>query len=82
MLDACSATNTMKFDICNDTEKHLLWKQYVAWHSTSYTALPICDYINNPVFQERMMESDYFGTKSDKRRSRRRRQRVKRFNYA
>ena len=25
--DAYSATNTMKFDISNDTQKHLLWKQ-------------------------------------------------------
>ena len=30
--DAYSATNTMKFDTSNDIQKHMLWKQYVAWH--------------------------------------------------
>ena len=30
--DAYSATNTMKFDTSNDTQNHMLWKQYVAWH--------------------------------------------------
>ena len=25
--DACSATNMMKFDTYNDTQKHMLWKQ-------------------------------------------------------
>ena len=53
----------MKFDISNDTQKHLLWKQYIAWHCNGY----INDYINNPVFQELLLESDYFGTKSDEK---------------
>ena len=30
--DAYSATNTVKFDTSNDTQNHMLWKQYVAWH--------------------------------------------------
>ena len=57
----------MKFDISNDTEKPLLWKQYVAWHCNSYTTPPISDYINNPVFQELLLESNYFDTKSDEK---------------
>ena len=61
--NAYSATNMMKFDISNDTQKHLLWKQYIAWHCNGY----INDYINNPVFQELLLESDYFGTKSDEK---------------
>ena len=32
-----------------------------------YTTAPISDYINNPVFQELLLESDYFGTKSDEK---------------
>ena len=63
--DAYSATNLMKFDISSNTQKHLLWKQNVAWHCNGYTAAPISDYINNPVFQDLLLESDYFGTKSD-----------------
>ena len=65
--DAYSAANTMKFDISDNTEKYLLWKQYVAWHCNDCTAAPISDYINNLVFQELLMESDYFGTKFDKK---------------
>ena len=42
----------------------MLWKQYVAWHCNDYTAAPISDYINNPVFQELLLKSYYFGTKS------------------
>ena len=49
--DAYSATNTMKFDIYNDTQKNLFWKQYIAWHCDGYANAPISDYINNPVFQ-------------------------------
>ena len=49
--DAYSGTNMMKFDILNDTQKHLLWEQYVAWHFIGYTAAPISDHMNNPVFQ-------------------------------
>ena len=61
--DAYSATNTVKFD----TEKHMLWKQYVAWHCNVYSAAPISDYINNPVFQELLLESDYFDDKSNEK---------------
>ena len=57
----------MKFNILNDTQKHLLWKQCVAWHCNGYTAAAISHYINNPVFQELLLESDYFGTKSDEK---------------
>ena len=35
------------------------------WHCNGYTAAPIFDYINNPVFQEFLLENDYFRNKSD-----------------
>ena len=57
----------MKFNISSNTQKHLLWKQYVVWHCNGYTAAPISDYINNLVFQVHLLESDYFGTKSDEK---------------
>ena len=38
--DAYSATNMMKFDISNDTQKHLLWKQHVAGQCNGYSAAP------------------------------------------
>ena len=59
--DAYSTTNTMKIDISNDRQKHLLCKQYVVWHCNGYTAAPISDYINNPVFQELLLQTDYLG---------------------
>ena len=65
--EAYSATNTMKFDTSKDIKKHMLWIQYVAWHCDENSAAPISDYINNPVLQELLLESDYFGDKFDAR---------------
>ena len=65
--DAYSATNTVKFDTSNDTQNHMLWKQYVAWHCDWNSAAPLSNYINNPVFQELLFKSDYFGNKSDEK---------------
>ena len=42
----------------------MLGKQYVAWHCNHYTAAPISDWIINHVFQELLLENDYFGNKS------------------
>ena len=49
---AYNITNTIKFDTSNNTQKHMLWMQYVAWHCNSYSRAPISEYIENPVFQE------------------------------
>ena len=65
--DTYSTTNTMKFDTSNDTQKHMLWKQYIAWHCDGYRAAQISDYINNPVFQDLFVKLDYFGNKSNER---------------
>ena len=37
--DADSATNTMKFNINNDTQKHLLQKQYTGWKQYTVSAI-------------------------------------------
>ena len=65
--DAYSATNIMKFDTSNDAQKLMLWKQYVVWHCDRYSAAPISGCINNHVFQELLLESNYLGNKSDER---------------
>ena len=65
--DGYSPTNTMKFDTSNDTQKHMLWKQYAVWHCDGHSPAPISNYMNNPVFQEVLLKHDYFGTKSDKK---------------
>ena len=65
--DTYIATNTMKFDTSNDTQKHMLWKQYAAWHCDGYSAAAISNFINNPMFQELLLEPDYSCAKSDKK---------------
>ena len=47
--------------------KHLLWKQYVARHGNVHAAASISDYINNHVFQELLLKSDYFCSRSDEK---------------
>lgn len=64
---AYSVTNTINIDTPNDTQKHMLWKQFVAWNCNGYSAVLISDYINNPTFQELPAEKDYFGNDSDER---------------
>lgn len=64
---AYSVTNTINIDTPNDTQKHMLWKQFVAWNCNGYSAVLISDYINNPTFPELPVEKDYFGNDSDER---------------
>ena len=64
---AYSVTNTINIDTPNDTQKHMLWKQFVAWNCNGYSAVLISDYINNPTFQELPVEKDYFGNDSEER---------------
>ena len=47
-----SLTNEKKSDTDNLTQKHLLYKQFVAWRCNGYSTAPLSDYINNPVYQE------------------------------
>ena len=35
-----SSSNTLKFDIGNDLQKHLLWKQYLAWFTNGCSTAP------------------------------------------
>ena len=44
-----SATNTLKYDNSNDLQKHLLWKQFLAWHTDGCSNAPVTGFINNPV---------------------------------
>ena len=62
-----SATNTLKYDTANDLQKHLLWKQFMAWHTNGCSNAPVTDFINNPVAQELLDETNYFSDSSDER---------------
>ena len=62
-----SATNTLKYDTTNNLQKHLLWKQFLAWHTDGCSNAPITDFKNNPVAQKLLDEEDYFSDSSDER---------------
>ena len=47
-----SLTNEKKFDIDNLTQKHVLYKQFVAWNCNGSSVAPLTDYMDNPIFRE------------------------------
>ena len=62
-----SATNMLKYDTSNDLQKHLLWKQFLAWLIDGCSNAPVTEFINNLVAQELLGESEYFSDDSDER---------------
>ena len=60
-------TNEKQYDVDNLTHRHLLWKQFVAWHCNGSSVAPIVDYINNPIFPELPDEDEYYSEKSDEK---------------
>ena len=62
-----SLTNEKKFDIDNLTQKHLLYKQLVAWSCNDSSVAPLTDYMNNKIYQELTEEDNYFDVRSDGR---------------
>ena len=54
-----------KNDIDNLTQRHLLYKQFVAWSCNDSSVAPLSDYMNNPMYQELTPENQYFDVKSD-----------------
>ena len=62
-----SLTKEKKYDIDNLTQKHLLFKKFVAWNCNGSSVAPLTDYINNPIYQELIDEDDYREIRSDER---------------
>ena len=62
-----SLTNEKKYSIDNLTQKHLLFKQFVAWNCNGSSVALLTDYMDNPIFRELPDEEEYFGLKSDER---------------
>ena len=62
-----SLTSEKKYDIGNLTQKHLLYKQFIAWNCNGSSIAPLKEYMNNPIFQELPDEDTYFSLKSDKK---------------
>ena len=51
----------------NLTQKHLLYKQFVAWTWNGCSTAPLTNYINNLVYQELIDENKYDSDKSNER---------------
>ena len=64
--ESYSLTNETKYDVNNNTQKHLLFKQIVGWSCTGCSVAPLTDYTNNPIYHELPTENDYFSS-SDER---------------
>ena len=60
-------TNEKKYDIGNLTQKHPLFKQFVAWSCNGSSVAPLTGYINNPVYQEFIDVDDHFQVTSNER---------------
>ena len=62
-----SLTNEKKYDTDNLMQKHLLYKQFVAWSCNGCSTAPLSDCINKPVYQELIDKDAYDGVRSDER---------------
>ena len=62
-----STTNTLKYDTSNDLQKHLLCKQFVAWHTNGCLTAPLTDFTPNPIAQELKDETNYYSNDSGKK---------------
>ena len=62
-----SLTNEKKYSIDNLTQKHLLYKQFVAWNCNGSSVAPLTEYMDNPIFRGLPDEEEYFSLKSDER---------------
>ena len=62
-----SLTNEKKYSINNLMQRHLLWKQFVAWSCNRSSVAPISDYMNNTIFQELGDKDDHYDIKSNER---------------
>ena len=60
-----SLTNEKKYSIDNLKQKHLLYKQFVAWNCNGSSVAPLVDNMDNPIYQELPDEEEYYSLKSD-----------------
>ena len=61
-----STFNGIKFDTDDPHNNYLLYDQFVAWYCKGSNIVPLCDYANNPVFQELPSRSEYFTSINEK----------------
>ena len=56
-----------KYDVDNLTQRHLLYRQFLAWNCNGSSVAPLTEYMNNPIFQELSDEGKYFSQTNDVR---------------
>ena len=59
--------NEKKYGIDNLSQRHLLFKRFVAWSCNGSSVAPLTDYVNNPIYQELIDGDDYWEVRSDER---------------
>ena len=64
--EAYSLTNQIKYKVANKTQKHLLYKQFVASDSDGCSVTPLTDFINDTIYPEVPVEEQYFITSDDR----------------
>ena len=56
-----------KYDVDNLTQRHLLYKQFLAWNCNGSSVAPLTECMNNPIFRELPDEDKYFSQTNDDR---------------
>ena len=60
-----SLTGTLKLNIDNEDDKHLLYQMFVAYNCDGRSDAPLTQYRNNEIYQEITKERDYFKSTID-----------------
>ena len=58
--------NTVKFDLTENHDKHIMHCTFIAWICNGPKIAPLSDYVHNPIYQEAPRKNKYF-TSSDER---------------
>ena len=64
--DTYSEFNTVKFDLTDEHDKHIMYSAFVAWIYNESSIAPLSDYPHNPIYREVSRKNKYF-TESDER---------------
>ena len=64
--DTYSKFNTVKFDLSDKHDKHIMYSAFIAWICYGSSIALLSDYAHNPIYQESQRKDKYF-TSSDER---------------
>ena len=64
--DTYSEFNTVKFDLADEYDKHIMYSAFIKWICNGSSIAPLSDHAHNPIYQEAPRKSNYFSD-SDER---------------